>query len=78
VNPPARPPSPAESGVSFAEVWQFAQSPQRKDVAASCSNYRRDGDCYAPGVPPALQLHVDVNTATSPDPSHGRSQSQSQ
>jgi hypothetical protein len=78
VNPPAHPPSPAESGVSFAEVWQFAQSPQRKDVAARCSNYRRDGDCYAPGVPPALQLHVDVNTATSPDPSHGRSQSQSQ
>jgi Domain of unknown function (DUF1906) len=78
VNPPAHPPSPAESGVSFAEVWQFAQSPQRKDVAARCSNYRRDGDCYAPGVPAALQLHVDVNTATSPDPSHGRSQSQSQ
>ncbi len=33
VNPPAHPPSPAQSGVSFAEVWQFAQSPQRKDVA---------------------------------------------
>jgi hypothetical protein len=69
---PARPPDPAESGVRFAEVWQFAQSPQRKDVAAHCTNYSRDGNCYAPGTPPAQGLHVDVNSATSPDPSHGR------
>lgn len=73
VNPPAHPPSPAQSGVRFAEVWQFAQSPQRKDVAAHCSNYSRDGNCYPPGISPAEQLHVDVNTATSPDPSNGRS-----
>jgi len=70
---PKRPPSPADSGVRFAEVWQFAQSPQRKDVAAHCSNYARDGNCYPPGIPPAQRLHVDVNTATSPDPSNGRS-----
>jgi hypothetical protein len=70
VNPPEHPPSPAASGVSFAEVWQFAQSPRRKDVAAHCSNYSQDGECYAPGIP--LALHVDVNSATSPDPSHGR------
>jgi glycoside hydrolase-like protein len=70
---PAHPLSPAESGVSFAEVWQFAQSPRRKDVAARCSNYSRDGECYPPGISAAQQLHVDVNTATSPDPSHGRS-----
>jgi hypothetical protein len=73
-NPPARRPSPAESGVRFAEVWQFAQSPQRKDVAGQCSNYSRDGNCYPPGIPAGQQLHVDVNTATSPDPSYGRSQ----
>jgi hypothetical protein len=54
-------------------VWQFAQSPQRKDVAAHCSNYSRDGNCYPPGISPAQQLHVDVNTAASPDPSNGRS-----
>ncbi len=66
-------PSPAQSGVSFAEVWQFAQSPQRKDVAAQCSNYSRDGNCYPPGIPAAHQLHVDLNTAESPDPSNGRS-----
>jgi hypothetical protein len=69
---PQRSPSPAESGVRFAEVWQFAQSPRRKDVAGRCSNYSRDGECYPPGIPLALQLHVDVNTATSPDPSQGR------
>lgn len=70
---PAHPPSPAQSGVRFAEVWQFAQSPQRKDVSARCPNYSRDGNCYPPGIFPGQQLHVDVNTATSPDPSHGSS-----
>ncbi len=69
---PARPPSPGESGVHFAEIWQFAQSPQRKDVAGQCSNYSRDGNCYPPGIATARSLHVDVNTATTPDPSHGR------
>lgn len=70
---PAHPPRPAKSGIPFAEVWQFAQSPQRKDVAAHCSNYARDGNCFPPGISPTQQLHVDVNTATSPDPSQGRS-----
>jgi hypothetical protein len=72
VKPPAHPPSPAQSGVSFAEVWQFAQSPQRKDVAAHCTNYSRDGNCYPPGIPFAQELPVDLNTANSPDPSQGR------
>ena len=70
---PQRPPSPAESGVAFAEVWQFAQSPQRKDVAGRCTNYSHDGNCYPPGTQAAQGLHIDVNTATSADPSHGRS-----
>lgn len=68
---PQSPPNPTESGVPFAEVWQFAQSPQRKDVAAHCTNYSRDGNCYPPGD----SLHgifVDLNSATLPDPSHGR------
>jgi len=72
VNPRAHPPSPAQSGVSFAEAWQFAQSPQRKDVAAHCPNYSRDGNCYAPGIAPGQQLQIDLNSATSADPSHGR------
>lgn len=70
---PEHPPSPAESGVRFAEVWQFAQSPERKDVAAHCTNYSRDGNCYPPGMPAAQGLHLDLNSAISPDPSHGRS-----
>lgn len=70
---PKRPPSPAQSGVSFAEIWQFAQSPRRPDVAASCpKNYHADGNCYPPGISPAQGLHIDVETATSADPSHGR------
>lgn len=70
---PQHPALPAESGVRFAEVWQFAQSPRRKDVAAHCSNYSNDENCYPPGTTAAQRLHVDLNTATSPDPSHARS-----
>jgi hypothetical protein len=68
---PRRPPSPSASGIAFADVWQFAQSPKRKDVAASCRGYQADGSCYAPGG--ANQgMHLDLNTAMLPDPSHGR------
>jgi hypothetical protein len=67
-----RPPKPADSGVAFADVWQFAQSPRRKDVAAHCGNYNPDGNCYPPGVSAAQNLYVDLSTATSSDPSHGR------
>lgn len=66
------PPSPADSGTPFAEVWQFVQSPRRRDFAAMCHNYNSDGYCYPPGIDPASHLHVDLNTATSPDPSAGR------
>jgi hypothetical protein len=69
---PLRPPGPAQSGVTFAEVWQLAQSPQRKDVAGHCTNYSRDGNCYPPGVAATLKFSVDVDAATSADPSHGR------
>jgi len=69
---PAPPPRPTQSGVDFAEVWQFAQSPRRKDVAAHCTNYSSDGNCYPPGVAAAQQLHLDLDAATSADPSHGR------
>ncbi len=70
---PKQAPSPAESGISFAEVWQFAQSPKRKDVAARCPpNYNPDGNCDAPKVDAGPKLDVDVDTATSADPSHGR------
>ena len=70
---PKNPPSPAQSGVRFADVWQYAQSPQRKDVAAHCTNYSHDGNCDPPGTGAVQGLPIDVNSATSPDPSHGRS-----
>ena len=70
---PRQPPPPSDSGIRSAKVWQFAQSPKRKDVAAGCpANYHADGSCYPPGIALAERLHVDVDTATSPDPSDGR------
>jgi len=69
---PQRLPSPTESGIAFAEIWQFAQSPKRKDVAGACAGYHSDGNCYAPSMTPRQRLHVDLNVATSADPSHGR------
>jgi hypothetical protein len=71
---PKREPNPEESGIPFAEVWQFAQSPKRPEVTASCpANYNPDGNCYPPGISVADRIHIDVNTATTADPSHGRS-----
>ena len=69
---PKRPPAPAESGVSFADVWQFAQSPKRQDVAARCGGYSSDGSCYPTGVDLSRHLYLDVDVATSADPSQGR------
>jgi Rv2525c-like, glycoside hydrolase-like domain len=70
---PGKPPKPSESGIAFADIWQFAQSPKRRDFAAACpANYNADGNCYPPAVDAARKLHVDVETATSPDPSQGR------
>ena len=33
---PKPPPSPAASGVPFADAWQFAQSPRRPEMTAAC------------------------------------------
>ncbi len=68
---PRQPPAPSRSGVRFAAVWQFAQSPGR-GRASSRFGYDRDGNCYAPGFAGRLRIHVDVDVALSPDPSHGR------
>ena len=70
---PKRAPSPADTAIPFADVWQFAQSPKRPEVTTSCpANYNSDGNCYPPGIDIGERLHIDVNTATSADPSHGR------
>jgi hypothetical protein len=65
--------SPESSGIAFADIWQFAQSPRRPDFAKGCAaSYNKDGNCYPPGVDLSQKLHVDLNVATSSDPSHGR------
>jgi hypothetical protein len=64
--------SPESSGISFAEAWQFSQSPKRPDFAGSCPNYNQDKNCYPPGTDAAQQLFVDLDVASSSDPSHGR------
>jgi Domain of unknown function (DUF1906) len=69
---PNKAPQAKDSGIDFADVWQFAQSPRRKDFAAACQNYNPDGNCYPPGVDISQHLHADVEVATSTDPSHGR------
>jgi hypothetical protein len=71
--------SPGTSGISFADVWQFAQSPKRPDFARGCrATYNKDGNCYAPGIVSSedrtQRMHVDLDVATSRDPSHGRTQ----
>ncbi len=66
-------PRPAESGVPFADAWQYAQSPRRPAMTSACRNtYAPDGNCYAPGISPSSGAHIDVDTAVSSDPSHGR------
>jgi hypothetical protein len=70
---PKKPPTPADSSIRFADVWQFAQSPKRAEVAARCpANYNPDANCYPPEISVAQHLHIDVNSATTADPSHGR------
>lgn len=68
--------SPEASGIPFADVWQFSQSPKRNDFARGCSaTYNKDGNCYPPegsARDSAERLYLDLNVATSPDPSHGR------
>lgn len=68
---PENPPAPSASGISYATIWQFAQSPRRKKLTARCpSKYSPDGNCYAPGDS-AHAWFLDVNSANSPNPSGG-------
>jgi len=71
---PKTAPNSGQSGISFADVWQFAQSPKRPEFAGACHNYSPDGNCYPPGMDANSRVHVDVESATSADPSNGRSQ----
>lgn len=65
-------PRPSASGVPFATVWQFAQSPRRREFTRHCAaTYNADGRCYPPGMGPGSP-YIDVESATSSDPSHTR------
>jgi hypothetical protein len=68
---PENPPAPSAGGISYAAVWQFAQSPRRRKLTARCpAKYSPDGNCYAPGDRTHAWF-LDVNSAASPDPSGG-------
>jgi hypothetical protein len=67
---PQNPPAPARSGISYAAVWQFVRSPRDKQTAIHCSGYSRNGNCYTTGDA-AHAWFLDVNSATSSDPSGG-------
>jgi len=65
-----QPPPLSASGTADAVAWQYAQSPRRKAITAACKRtYAADGNCYVPDVP---KLTLDLSTASSSDPSHGR------
>ena len=69
---PQNPPLPSASGVPYATVWQFAQSPRRKQYTARCAaTYFADGNCHSPSDN-AHTWFLDMNSADSADPSHGR------
>lgn len=58
------------SGELDLTVWQYSQSPRRPEITQACATtYAADGNCYAPGFP---DLFLDLDTADSDDPSHGR------
>ena len=67
---PQNPPSPATSGIPYAALWQYAQTPRRMERTAHCApGYHTDGNCYAPGDT-AHSWFLDADTASSSDPSN--------
>lgn len=61
--------APMQSAIPFASVWQITQSPRRKKITARCrATYAADGNCYPPGFA-SRGIYVDVDIASSPDPS---------
>jgi hypothetical protein len=66
---PQSPPAPGGSGFAAAVVWQYAQSPRRKEFTAKCpANYAPDGNCSAPDDA-NHQWFLDANVALTPNPS---------
>jgi hypothetical protein len=64
------PPEPSQSGFSGARVWQFAQSPRRRNFTGPCSaTYNSDGNCYPPVDIAAVHILLDLDSSVSADPS---------
>jgi hypothetical protein len=64
------PPPPSQSGFSGARVWQFAQSPRRRNLTSRCSaTYNSDGNCYSSTRVGAGHILLDLDVSVSPDPS---------
>ena len=67
-----RPPPLQTNSLVVPEVWQYAQSPRRRESTASCAKtYAADGNCYVHDSR-LTGVFVDLNVAGSADPSHGR------
>jgi len=64
-------PAPAESGIRYAEVWQFVRSPREKKLARHCHGYANDGNCYAP-ADKNHEWFLDMNVVKMSDPSAPR------
>ena len=68
---PPNAPRPSASGFAQAEVWQFAQSPRRKEYTQRCAaTYNDAGNCVPAGA--GGGLYLDLDSANSADPSNGR------
>jgi Domain of unknown function (DUF1906) len=66
---PATAPDVKQGGFASAKIWQYAQSPRRKEFTAQCAaTYNADGNCYAP-EDEKHKWFLDANTATSGNPS---------
>jgi hypothetical protein len=60
----------SSSGEPNLTAWQYSQSPRRPELTRACAKtYAADGKCYAPGFPATF---LDMDLASSADPSHGR------
>lgn len=72
----ANPSPPTASGIGFAAVWQFAQTPRRREYTRACAaTYASNGECYAAShedANRAAEAFIDLDTASSADPSKGR------
>lgn len=70
---PKQLPSPKQSGIDFADIWQYVESPRQSVISNACEQtYHADGNCYPPHVDPKARVHVDVDIASDSDPSRGR------